>query len=99
MEGFLRILIPVILIYGFLRLCAAPLGLAWKLVVNGLCGFACLWLLNLISGFTGLLFPNQCHQCPDCRLSRPSGNRTAGGAAVVSVKKPAPEGAGLKRFT
>ena len=57
MEGFLRILIPVILIYSFLRLCAAPLGLAWKLVVNGLCGFACLWLLNLISGFTGLLFP------------------------------------------
>ena len=57
MEGFLRILIPVILIYGFLRLCAAPLGLAWQRVVNGLCGFACLWLLNLISGFTGLLFP------------------------------------------
>ena len=57
MEGFLRLLIPVILVYGFLRLCAAPLGLAWKIIVNTISGFLCLWLLNLISGFTGLLFP------------------------------------------
>ena len=57
MEELLRITIPVMLIYGFLRLCAAPLRLAWKLIVNGLSGFVCLWLLNLISGFTGLLFP------------------------------------------
>ena len=57
MEGFLRLLIPVILVYGFLRLCAAPLGLAWKIFVNTASGFLCLWLLNLISGFTGLLFP------------------------------------------
>ena len=57
MEEFLRLLIPVILIYGFLKLCAAPMRLAWKLVVNTCCGFICLWLLNLISGFTGLLFP------------------------------------------
>ena len=57
MEGFLRLLIPVMLVYGFLRLCVAPLGFAWKLFVNTASGFASLWLLNLISGFTGLLFP------------------------------------------
>jgi inhibitor of the pro-sigma K processing machinery len=29
----------------------------WKIGINSLCGFACLWLLNLISGFTGIFFP------------------------------------------
>lgn len=57
MEGFLRLLLPVLLVWGFLRLCAAPVRLVWKLAVNAGAGFACLWLLNLISGFTGLLFP------------------------------------------
>lgn len=57
MEDFVRLLLPALLVWGFVRLCAAPLGLAWKLVVNAGAGFVCLWLANLISGFTGLLFP------------------------------------------
>lgn len=57
MEEFLRLLIPIVLIYSFLRLCMAPLSLVWKIGVNTLSGFICLWLLNLISGFTGLIFP------------------------------------------
>ena len=57
MEQFLTLAIPVFLVFCFIRLCLAPLGLAWKLVVNACSGFICLWLLNLISGFTGVLFP------------------------------------------
>ena len=57
MESFFRLLIPALLIYGFARLCLAPLRLGWKIAANTLCGFASLWLLNLISGFTGILFP------------------------------------------
>lgn len=57
MESFFRLFIPIVLIYGSLRLCMAPLRLVWKLGVNTISGFVCLWLLNLISGFTGLLFP------------------------------------------
>lgn len=57
MEQFISLLIPILLVYCFLRLCAAPLRLGWKLGVNAGSGFVCLWLLNLISGFTGLLFP------------------------------------------
>lgn len=57
MEDFLNILIPAALCLGFLRLCLVPLRWFWKLGINSLCGFACLWLLNLISGYTGIFFP------------------------------------------
>lgn len=57
MENFLTILIPAALALGFLRLCAAQVKWIWKLLINSLAGFACLWLLNLISGFTGIFFP------------------------------------------
>ena len=57
MEQFLTILIPLALCFGFLRLCLVPMKWFWKIGINSLCGFACLWLLNLISGFTGIFFP------------------------------------------
>jgi inhibitor of the pro-sigma K processing machinery len=57
LEQFLNLIIPAFLVCCFLRLCVMPLKLGWKIGVNTVSGFACLWLLNLISGFTGLLFP------------------------------------------
>ena len=57
MEQFFTILIALSLCVGFLRLCLVPVKWFWKIGINSLCGFACLWLLNLISGFTGILFP------------------------------------------
>lgn len=57
MEHFLSLLIPVLLVFCFIRLCLAPMKLAAKIAVNAVSGFLCLWLLNLISGFTGILFP------------------------------------------
>lgn len=57
MEDFLNILIPAALAFGFLRLCLVPMKWFWKIGINSLAGFLCLWLLNLISGFTGIFFP------------------------------------------
>ena len=57
MERFFALVIPVVLLFLFIRLCLAPPKLGWKLAVNTASGFICLWLLNLISGFTGILFP------------------------------------------
>ena len=57
MENFLTILIVLSLCAGFLRLCLIPMKWFWKIGINSLCGFICLWLLNLISGFTGVFFP------------------------------------------
>lgn len=39
------------------RLVLAPIRLAWKIGVNGLVGLLYLWLVNLVSGVTGLYIP------------------------------------------
>lgn len=57
MENFLALLIPVALVLLFLKLCLSQIRLLWKIGINSLSGFICLWLLNLISGFTGFVFP------------------------------------------
>ena len=57
MEQFLDIFIPLALAAGFLRICLIPMKWFWKIGINSLCGFACLWLLDLISGYTGIFFP------------------------------------------
>ena len=57
MESFMSILVPLLLLTVLLRLLVLPIRWFWKLFVNSGCGFLCLWLLNSISGFTGMLFP------------------------------------------
>ena len=57
MENFVSILIPMLLLAILLRLLALPVRWFWKLFVNSACGFACLWLLNALSLYTGLVFP------------------------------------------
>ena len=57
MEQLLSVLVPVLLIFLLLRIIAAPVRLVVKVLLNSACGFACLWLLNWISGFTGIFFP------------------------------------------
>ena len=57
MENFVSILIPLLLLMLLLKLLVLPIRWFWKVFVNSICGFLCLWLLNSVSGFTGLLFP------------------------------------------
>ena len=57
MENFVTLLIPILMAIPLLRLIWLPLGVLAKCVIHGLSGFACLWLLNSISAFTGILFP------------------------------------------
>ena len=57
MENFLSIFAPALLLCFLLLLIVLPIYLFWKLLLNSLCGFLCLWLLNTIGGFTGLYFP------------------------------------------
>lgn len=56
MEIFLILIIPLLII-GLIRFMLLPMKLGWKLLANGVCGFLCLFLLNMISGFTGIQFP------------------------------------------
>lgn len=56
MENFVSFLIPALLLVLVVRLMLAPMKLAWKILVNALGGLVCLFLLNLISGITGIYF-------------------------------------------
>ena len=57
MENFITLAIAALLIFGLLRLIALPIWWGLKIFLNSACGFVCLFLLNSISGFTGLRFP------------------------------------------
>ena len=57
MEKLVTLLIPGLLAVSLVRLLLLPLKLGFKLAIHSGCGFLCLWLLNSISAFTGILFP------------------------------------------
>ena len=57
MENFAAIFIIALLMLGLLRLIALPIRWGIKILLNSACGFLCLFLLNTISGFTGVYFP------------------------------------------
>ena len=57
MENFVTLMIPVLLAVFLVRMLLLPMKLACKLVIHSGCGFLCLWLLNSVSGFTGIYLP------------------------------------------
>ena len=56
MENILALIIPVLIAVLVFKLLFSQVKLIWKLAVNSLSGFVCLWLLNLASGITGIVF-------------------------------------------
>lgn len=56
MENILALLIPVVIGIIVLKFVMNQIGCLWKIIVNSLSGFVCLWLLNLLSGITGIVF-------------------------------------------
>lgn len=57
MEKYVVLVIPVLIAVILIRLLILPLRLSCKLAVHSGCGFACLWVLNSIAPFTGILLP------------------------------------------
>lgn len=57
MENFVSLLIPLLLSLLLFRLLLLPIRLVFKLAIHSGCGFLCLWLLNTVSGFTGIYLP------------------------------------------
>ena len=57
MEKLLLLLILGGLLMSLVRLMVGPIRLAWKLGINGLLGFAGLWIVNLALGFTDFSIP------------------------------------------
>lgn len=57
MDEILVLLIPAFLSVLLLRLLVLPMRWALRLLLHSAAGFGCLWLLNTVSGFTGVYFP------------------------------------------
>ena len=57
MENFVTLLIPVLLSVFLIRMLLLPMKLIFKLGIHAVCGFLCLWLLNTVSGYTGIYLP------------------------------------------
>lgn len=56
MENILALIIPVLIAVLVFKLLFSQVKLIWKIAVNSISGFICLWLLNLASGITGIVF-------------------------------------------
>ena len=56
MENIIALVLPVLIAVLVIKFLFSQVKLIWKIAVNSLSGFACLWLLNLASGITGFVF-------------------------------------------
>lgn len=56
MENIIALIVPILIALLVFRLLFSQVKLIWKIAVNSLSGFLCLWLLNLASGITGIVF-------------------------------------------
>ena len=54
MEKLVVLLIPVFWAVVLIRLLLVPMKWVMKLLLHSACGFLCLWMLNLLSPFTGI---------------------------------------------
>ena len=57
MEEFVALAIPALLAVFLVRMLLMPMKLIFRIAIHSGCGFLCLWLLNTVSGFTGVAFP------------------------------------------
>lgn len=56
MSEIISIVVAVVLAFLFIKLLTTPMRWLIKLLVNAGCGFVALFLLNMLSGFTGIVF-------------------------------------------
>lgn len=56
MSQTITIVVVVVFAFLFIRLISAPMRLLFKLLINTGCGFVSLFLLNMLSGVTGIVF-------------------------------------------
>lgn len=57
MEEIVTLIIPALLAVFLVRLLLLPMKFVFRVAIHSGCGFLCLWLLNTVSGFTGIAFP------------------------------------------
>ena len=63
MEDILALIVPVLLGILVVKFLFSQAKLIWKIAANSISGFICLWLLNLASGLTGIVFEINLFTC------------------------------------
>ena len=56
MENIVALIVPVLIALLVIKFLFSQVKLIWKIAVNSISGFVCLWLLNLAAGLTGIVF-------------------------------------------
>ena len=56
MSEIISVVAVVAFAFIFIKLISAPIRWILKLLINAACGFVSLFLLNMLSGFTGIVF-------------------------------------------
>ena len=57
MEKIAVIFVILVALWVLIRLLLTPMKWGWKILIHGAGGVGCLWLLNLLSVWTGVYFP------------------------------------------
>lgn len=57
MEKIVVLLIPALMTLLLIRWLFLPVRTVCKVALHSLCGFLCLWMLNTLSPFTGIVLP------------------------------------------
>ena len=57
MEKIVVLLLVAVGAWLLLRLLLTPMKWGWKLLIHGIGGVGCLWLMNILSVWTGIQFP------------------------------------------
>lgn len=57
MENLVILAVPLLVALLLVRVVLLPIKAGFKLLANSGCGFLCLWLINSVSVFTGVLLP------------------------------------------
>ena len=57
MENFVTLAIPALISVIAIRSLFVPMKWIFRLALHAGCGFLCLWIINSVSGFTGLVLP------------------------------------------
>jgi len=57
LEKIVVLLIPALMTLLLIRWLFLPVRTVCKVALHSLCGFLCLWMLNTLSPFTGIVLP------------------------------------------
>ena len=57
MEKVAVMVLILVVLWFLIRLLLTPMKWGWKVLIHGVAGVGCLWMLNFLTPWTGVCFP------------------------------------------